>query len=99
MAYPTFAPLPPDQLVPAKATTDRARMARPQQQRQTSAWPGQQFAPLPRRCWSHGARTIATTTRKVDPPPATLRFGLVGSAADLGLPLTAGREDSRRRVM
>ena len=46
--YPKFAPLPPDRLVPAeKATADRARMAQPQQQRQASAWPGQQFAPLP----------------------------------------------------
>ena len=31
----------------------------------------------PRRCWSHGATTIATTTRKVDPPPATLRLGFL----------------------
>jgi hypothetical protein len=43
--YPKFAPLPADLLIPAeKATADRARMA---QQRQASAWPGQQFAPLP----------------------------------------------------
>jgi hypothetical protein len=54
VAYPMFAPLPPDRLVPAeKATADRARMAQQRhtvsgqtQAAQRSIWDGC-YAPLP----------------------------------------------------
>jgi hypothetical protein len=42
-----FAKLPEDRLVKSGIAAERVRMAQPQQQRQASAWPGQQFAPLP----------------------------------------------------